>query len=145
MADIGTLELDATIDTSDYDSKTKSIENSNKKLRDSTDDAVKSQGKASKSTNMFSKVLGGLGTAAKAAAGATIAGVGALGTATVVIGKQAVAAYSDYQQAVGGVDTLFKDSSATVQKYAAEAYKTAGVSANSYMNQVTSFAASLVS
>ena len=145
MADIGTLELDATIDTSDYDSKTKSIENSNKKLRDSTDDAVKSQVKASKSTSMFSKVLGGLRKVAKAAAGATIAGVGALGTATVVIGKQAVAAYSDYQQAVGGVDTLFKDSSATVQKYAAEAYKTAGVSANSYMNQVTSFAASLVS
>ncbi len=47
--------------------------------------------------------------------------------------------------AIGGVDTLFKDASGTVQKYAAEAYKTAGVSANEYMNQVTSFSASLIS
>lgn len=145
MADIGTLELEATINTSDYDSKTKSIENANKKLKDSSDSVVASQGNASKSSSLFSKVLGGLGATAKATAAATIAGVGALGTATVAIGKQAVDAYADYQQAVGGVDTLFKDSSAQVQKYAAEAYKTAGVSANSYMNQVTSFAASLVS
>ena len=52
--------------------------------------------------------------------------------------------YADYEQLVGGVDTLFKDSSATVQKYAAEAYKTAGMSANEYMEQVTSFSASLL-
>lgn len=43
------------------------------------------------------------------------------------------------------MDTLFKDASGTVQKYASEAYKTAGIGANDYMNQVTSFAASLVS
>ena len=54
-------------------------------------------------------------------------------------------AYATYQQAVGGVDTLFKDASGKVQQYAAEAYKTAGVSANQYMQQVTSFSASLIS
>lgn len=43
------------------------------------------------------------------------------------------------------MDTLFKDASGTVQKYAAEAYRTAGVSANEYMTQVTSFSASLIS
>ena len=83
-------------------------------------------------------MLKGVGVAALGVAAAAGAGLTA-------IGKQALGAYATYEQAVGGVDTLFKDSSKTVQKYAADAYKTAGVSANDYMNQVTSFAASLVS
>lgn len=74
------------------------------------------------------------------AAGATLAG-----TKLVAVGKQAFDLYASYEQAVGGVDTLFKDASSTVQKYAAEAYKTAGVDANTYMSQVTSFSASLIS
>ena len=69
----------------------------------------------------------------------------AIGGTLVAAGKQALGAYATWEQAVGGVDTLFKGASGTVQKYAAEAYKTAGVGANDYMNQVTSFAASLVS
>ena len=52
--------------------------------------------------------------------------------------------YANYEQLVGGVDTLFKESSATVQQYAAQAYMTAGMSANEYMEQVTSFSASLL-
>ena len=52
--------------------------------------------------------------------------------------------YADYEQLVGGVDTLFKESSATVQQYASQAYMTAGMSANQYMEQVTSFSASLL-
>ena len=52
--------------------------------------------------------------------------------------------YADYEQLVGGVDTLFKESSATVQQYASQAYMTAGMSANEYMEQVTSFSASLL-
>ena len=55
-----------------------------------------------------------------------------------------VGGYADYEQLVGGVETLFKDSSETVQKYAANAYKTAGLSANAYMETVTSFSASLL-
>lgn len=84
----------------------------------------------------------GLATGAVAAIGA---GVAAIGGTLVATGKQALGAYATWEQAVGGVDTLFKGASGTVQKYAAEAYKTAGVGANDYMNQVTSFAASLVS
>lgn len=53
-------------------------------------------------------------------------------------------AYADRQQLVGGVETLFKDSSDQLQEYAANAYKTAGVSANEYMEMSTSFAASLI-
>lgn len=48
------------------------------------------------------------------------------------------------EQSIGGIETLFKDSADTVKKYANEAYKTAGLSANAYMEQVTSFSASLL-
>lgn len=72
------------------------------------------------------------------------AGIGAAATATGVLVKSAVDGYAEYEQLVGGVDTLFKDSSAKVQEYAANAYKTAGLSANEYMSTVTSFSASLL-
>lgn len=58
--------------------------------------------------------------------------------------KQAFNNFAEYEQLVGGVDTLFKDSSNKVQDYASKAYKTAGVSANEYMETVTSFSASLL-
>lgn len=48
------------------------------------------------------------------------------------------------EQSIGGVETLFKDSADTIKQYAADAYKTAGVSANDYMEQVTSFSATLL-
>lgn len=82
-----------------------------------------------------------LGIAAKAG----VAAVVAVGTATVAIGKTALDAYSNYEQLVGGIDTLFKASSGKMQQYAANAYQTAGVSANRYMEISTSFAAALIS
>ena len=62
---------------------------------------------------------------------------------TDVIGG-AVDAYADYEQLVGGVETLFKGSASKVQKYAKESFKTTGLSANQYMETVTSFSASLL-
>ena len=82
-----------------------------------------------------------LGIAAKAG----VAAVAAVGTATIAIGKTALDAYSNYEQLVGGIDTLFKASSGKMQQYAANAYQTAGVSANRYMEISTSFAAALIS
>lgn len=82
-----------------------------------------------------------LGIAAKAG----VAAVAAVGTATVAIGKTALDAYSNYEQLVGGIDTLFKASSGKMQQYAANAYQTAGISANRYMEISTSFAAALIS
>lgn len=82
-----------------------------------------------------------LGTAVKVGGAA----VAALGTATIAIGKTALDAYSNYEQLVGGIDTLFKASSGKMQQYAANAYQTAGVSANRYMEISTSFAAALIS
>lgn len=82
-----------------------------------------------------------LGIAAKAG----VAAVAAVGTATIAIGKTALDAYANYEQLVGGIDTLFKASSGKMQQYAANAYQTAGVSANRYMEISTSFAAALIS
>lgn len=92
-----------------------------------------------------SGILTGLVTVAKGAATAAVAGFTALTGAVTAIGGAALSAYADYEQLVGGVDTLFGSASQTLQGYAAEAYKTCGMSANRYMTQATSFAASLVS
>lgn len=103
-----------------------------------TEDGLDSvSGKASKVGDVFLK---GIGTIAKW--GVATASVAATATAALV--KSAVTAYSDYEQLVGGVETLFKDSASEVQKYAANAYQTAGLSANEYMETVTGFSASLL-
>lgn len=110
----------------------------------------------------------GLGTAAKAAA----VGIAAAGTAAVALGKQALSSYANFEQLVGGVETLFGAQGMSLEEYAdsvgktvdqvrekyasltsaqnqvmghaSEAYKTAGLSANEYMETVTSFSASLI-
>ena len=95
----------------------------------------------------LSKMKGAASVASKVgsaiAKGVAVAG-GAVASATAAAGTAALQSYSQYEQLVGGVDTLFKESSGTVQQYAAEAYKTAGVSANTYMEQATNFSASLI-
>ena len=91
------------------------------------------------------KIGDGIKNKLGAAAKAGIAAVAAVGTATIAIGKTALDAYSNYEQLVGGIDTLFKASSGKMQQYAANAYQTAGVSANRYMEISTSFAAALIS
>ena len=64
--------------------------------------------------------------------------------ALVDLSKQSIMGFAEQEQLIGGVDTLFKESSAQVQQYANDAYKTAGLSANQYMETVTSFSASLL-
>lgn len=99
------------------------------------------QDEASENVETLSgKFKNGLATAAKVGAAA----VSAAATGIAVLTKNALNNYAEYEQLVGGVDTLFKDSSAKVQEYAANAYKTAGLSANEYMDTVTSFSASLL-
>lgn len=93
-----------------------------------------------KTSGLGEKLKSGLATAWKVA----VAGVAAGATAIGALGTKAVAAYADYEQLVGGVETLFKDSQDQVMDYANNAYKTAGLSANEYMETVTSFSASLL-
>ena len=109
-----------TLDTSDYD--------------DALNDA-------SRNTESFAdKLKNGLSTAAKVGAAALTAAA----TGVAALTKASLDQYAEYEQLVGGVDTLFKDASDTIQQYASNAYKTAGVSANTYMEQATAFSASLI-
>lgn len=71
-------------------------------------------------------------------------GIKQIGSTFLNVGKQALDSYADYEQLVGGVETLFKDNASTVENYANNAYKTAGLSANDYMETITSFSASLL-
>lgn len=88
--------------------------------------------------------LGKLGSIAGTAMKDVSVAVGAAATAIGGLVTASVNAYAEYEQLVGGVDTLFKNSSQKLQSYADEAYKTAGMSANEYMSTVTSFSASLL-
>lgn len=92
----------------------------------------------------FSAMASGIGAAMGVSATAIGAGVAAMGAALAGLGKAAVDAYARYEQLVGGVDTLFGSASAQVQAYASNAYMTAGMSANTYMETVTGFSASLL-
>ena len=91
-------------------------------------------------STLASGVKTGLATVAKVGAAAVSAGVAGVAALT----KMGVEGYAQYEQLTGGVETLFKDSQGTVMKYAENAYKTAGLSANQYMETVTSFSASLI-
>ena len=86
------------------------------------------------------KGFSAIATSAKAATAA----IGATATGLGVLAKQAIESYADYEQLVGGVETLFKESQDIVIGYAEQAYETAGMSANAYMETVTSFSASLL-
>lgn len=109
----------------------------NKQANDAIDETT---GKAKTSSGIFSKLGNGLKVIG---AGAAVA-VGVAGTAAVTLSKQVISAYADYEQLVGGVDTLFGEASKKVQQYADEAFRTAGMSANEYMETVTGFSASLL-
>lgn len=131
--------------SSDLDENKTKMESADKaadKLDKSIKDAGNSANEASQGGFTVMK-----GVLANLAADAIEAGIGALkrlGGAILDVGKQAIAGYGDYEQLVGGVETLFKDSSGIVEGYANNAYKTAGLSANQYMETVTSFSASLL-
>lgn len=95
----------------------------------------------------IAQALGGEAKAAGESAGGQLvgaikgviaaAGIGAALTKTITEGAA-------LEQSIGGVETLFKNSADTIKQYAQDAYTTAGVSANSYMEQVTSFSATLL-
>lgn len=109
------------------------------KLR--TDDYENSLGKAKSS---FEKAGETIKKAVSTIAKVSTAAVSAASTGIAAIVKNSVDSYANYEQLVGGVETLFKGSADKVQAYADAAYKTAGLSANEYMDTVTSFSASLI-
>jgi len=110
---------------------------------DAMDDAARS---AEKTGTSIGDIFKGVMTSQVVTKGISMvtSGIKSAVDGVITLGKSVVSAYADYEQLVGGVDTLFKESSATVQKYAENAYKTAGLSANAYMETATGFAASLI-
>lgn len=108
-------------------------------LDKSSYDAGLSEGERQAST-FGEKLKSGIGGAVKAVGAA----IGAAASGLAALTTSAVKNYANYEQLVGGVETLFKSSAGAVQQYAAEAYKTAGLSANEYMETVTGFSASLL-
>ncbi len=79
--------------------------------------------------------------------GAVKVGAAAIGAASVAVGaltKKSVDAYAEFEQLAGGVKKLYGDAADELMGYANDAYKTAGMSANKYMEQATSFSAALI-
>ena len=99
-------------------------------------------------TDIFDEETDGLGAKVGQSIGAQLVGTIKKVLAAAGIGKiikDSIDMGGALQQSIGGIETLFKDSADTVKQYAAQAYQTVGLSANDYMEQTTSFAASLLS
>ena len=120
------------------------INKTTKSLDELGKEAEESGKQAKSSGDGFTVMKGVLSNLATDAIHVALDGLKQLGGAFINVGKQAYESYSQYEQLVGGVDTLFGNASAKVQEYAANAYKTAGISANQYMEQVTGFSATLL-
>lgn len=102
-------------------------------------------------SGMISNELGGEAMSAGTQSGSKLGGA-LVGMAKRVIGAAAIGKFikdsifqgGQLEQSLGGVETLFKDSSDKVKQYASKAFETSGISANEYMQNVTSFSASLL-
>src|SRR5699024_9286606 len=123
----------AEIDRSAYES----AENTSKAAKQTSDSWKETSTSLSGFGEKISNAFKLIGKAAVAGAGAATAAVG-------VLTKSSLDAYSSFEQLTGGVETLFKESADTVMEYADNAYKTAGMSANQYMETITSFTGTLL-
>lgn len=102
------------------------------------------ESQASSTGNKLGKVLGSVGKAAGTVIKVTAAGIGAGAAAIGFLTKQSVSSYAQYEQLAGGIKKLFGNAADDVMRFANEAYKTSGMSANQYMEQATGFAAALI-
>lgn len=123
MAIAGSLTYDTKLDTKGFDNGISDID---------------------KKTSKLQSAMSTVGTGFKKAFEIATVAVGATATAIVGLGTASTKSYADLEQNIGGVETLFKNSAQTVIDNANKAYETAGMSANEYMETVTSFSASLL-
>lgn len=117
-----------------------------KEASDAADQLDQSMEDASESSSRFADVLKAsvLSDVITSGFSALKNAISSCASALADLVKSAVSSYAEYEQLVGGVETLFGDSADALMEYAAQAYKTAGLSANDYMEQATGFAASLI-
>lgn len=137
------LEGVISLDTKEISNKLNEVEREAKNVTKNIDDMGKqsvNDSNISKFGNAISKVGEGVVAVGKKVAEA----VAVASTAVGALATASVSQYANYEQLVGGVETLFKDSSNTVMQYANDAYMTAGLSANEYMETITGFSASLL-
>lgn len=163
MLDLGTLRIGIKADSDGAESKLKSFQKQVADTEATTKDSAQKIESATKSVN---DAFGGLATGVKV-------GAAAAGGAFVAMAKSSLDGYASFEQNVGGINKLFGTAGQTIEEYAAsvgkstdevksqydslsrgalqvrkdadEAWRTVGVSANTYMEQVTSFSASLIS
>lgn len=135
MLDLGTLRIGIKADSDSAESKLKSFE---KQVASTETTAKDSAQKIESATKSVNEAFGGLATGVKVAGAA-------IGGAFVATSKSALDAYASYEQNIGGVNKLFGESANQLVADAQEAWRTCGSSANTYMEQVTSFSASLIS
>ena len=133
--DVYDLYAKISLDSSEYE----------KGLKDAKSSAGGLTGLFGKVGSVASTVGKGIFNVATSVATVSVAAASAGEAAVSALTALAINSYADYEQLVGGVETLYKDSAAKVQQYAADAYKTSGMTANEYMTTATSYAAALVS
>lgn len=127
--------------SAEIDKLKKGCQDATKSIKEVGDSAEQT---GNKSDSAFSKLGNAAKKAGTAVAKALAAGIAAAATGVAALVGAAVSGFAEYEQLVGGVETLFKNSASVVQSYAENAFKTAGLSANSYMETVTGFSASLL-
>jgi phage-related protein len=139
MANDGEVRINVKADTSDAQKKAEDLKKSFSDISEEAD--------RSKAASAFGKLRDGASKTAEAvksaAVGAAKASAVAAGASIAAITAKATEAYSTYEQLTGGIDKLFGDASSKVYDYASQAYVTAGLSMNDYMDQVTNLASSL--
>ena len=96
-------------------------------------------------TKAISKAWGGVKTGIALAGKAVVGATASMAAGFASVTKNALDNYASYEQLAGGIEKLFGDSADIVKGYAQDAFKTAGMSANQYMDLATSFSASLIS
>lgn len=132
----------------DLRTKTANAESQLLKTTDAVDDLGKetedTKDKTEKANKGWTVMKGVLADLTATAIKSAIKGLANLGKAFIGIGKNALDSYAEFEQLVGGVETLFGESAEQVLKYSQDAYKNSGLTANEYMQTITSFSASLL-
>lgn len=125
----------------------KELKDNKSKLADaeaSADKFDKQLEEVGKTSNKTASKLSKIGGVAKLIGKGLLVATGAVATGAVALVKKVSSSYGRLQQSIGGIETLFKDSAQKVIENANNAYTTAGIDANTYMEQITSFSASLL-
>lgn len=122
----------------------KELKNNKTMLDEATTAADKFDKSLEKTSEVAEKLKSALGKGLGVAAKVGVAAVGVAATAVGALMKSSISDYAEYEQLVGGVKKLYGDASTTLVQYADNAYKTAGMSANAYLNNVTGFSAALL-